>query len=123
MTRLPSKVQTGACSSSSTRSLKCVPLALSSSSWAVRYESGLVRVVVVRSIKNLEPFACVVLSAFFCAKDLCSIVHQRNAWVLRFAQNDNHNESEKPTSIGSDSDVTTFAGEGDRATQAHHTSS
>ena len=29
-------VQTGACSSSSTRSLKCVPLALSSLSWVVR---------------------------------------------------------------------------------------
>src|ERR1039458_6952715 len=46
MTRLPSKVQTGACSSSRTRSLKCVPLALSSSSWPVRNESGLVRVAV-----------------------------------------------------------------------------
>src|ERR1022692_183269 len=47
MTFLPSKVQTGACSSSSTRSLKCVPLALSSLSWSVRYERGLVRVAVV----------------------------------------------------------------------------
>src|ERR1022692_2203133 len=47
MTFLPSNVQTGACSSSSTRSLKCVPLALSSLSWPVRYESGLVRVAVV----------------------------------------------------------------------------
>ena len=46
MTFLPSKVQTGACSSSSTRSLKCVPLALSSLSWSVRKESGLVRVAV-----------------------------------------------------------------------------
>src|ERR1039458_7079268 len=47
MTFLPSNVQTGACSSSSTRSLKCVPLALSSLSWSVRYERGLVRVAVV----------------------------------------------------------------------------
>src|SRR6267378_6002618 len=46
MTRLPSNVHSGACSSSSTRSLKCVPLALSSSSWSVRNESGLVRVAV-----------------------------------------------------------------------------
>src|ERR1700686_3028521 len=46
MTRLPSKVHSGACSSSSTRSLKCVPLALSSVIWSVRNESGLVRVAV-----------------------------------------------------------------------------
>src|SRR5437660_4922777 len=47
MTFFPSNVQTGACSSSSTRSLKCVPLALSSLIWSVRYDSGLVRVAVV----------------------------------------------------------------------------
>ena len=46
MTRLPSNVHSGACSSSSTRSLKCVPLALSSFNWSVRKESGLVRVAV-----------------------------------------------------------------------------
>src|SRR5208337_3746029 len=54
MTCLPSKVQTGACSSSSTRSLKCVPLALSSSSCSVRNESGLVRVAVGMSYLGLE---------------------------------------------------------------------
>src|SRR5208283_2802392 len=52
MTFLPSKVHTGACSSSSTRSVKYVPLALSSLSWSVRYESGLVRVVVVMIPSN-----------------------------------------------------------------------
>src|SRR5882672_7152796 len=46
MTRLPSNVHSGACSSSNTRSLKCVPLALSSLSWSVRNESGLMRVAV-----------------------------------------------------------------------------
>src|SRR5579862_7760834 len=54
MTRLPSKVQSGACSSSSTRSLKCVPLARSSSSWVVRKESGLVRVRVVIEFSKLS---------------------------------------------------------------------
>src|SRR5580693_9328876 len=52
MTFLPSNVQIGACSSSRMRSLKCVPLALSSLSWSVRYVSGLVRVAVV--MKTLE---------------------------------------------------------------------
>src|SRR5579859_6012009 len=54
MTFLPSNVQTGACSSSSTRSLKCVPLALSSLSWSVKYESGLVRVAVL--MRTLETY-------------------------------------------------------------------
>src|SRR6266849_6269391 len=47
MTLLPSKVQTAACSSSRTRRRKCVPLALRSLSWSVRYDSGLARAVEV----------------------------------------------------------------------------
>src|SRR5579872_1673455 len=39
MTFLPSKVHTGACSSSSTRKRKCVPFCLSCSICSVRYES------------------------------------------------------------------------------------
>src|SRR5580765_7537378 len=39
MTCLPSTVHSGACSSSSTRSLKCVPFCLSSFIWSVRYDN------------------------------------------------------------------------------------
>src|SRR5271157_4323816 len=54
MTFLPSKVQTGACSSSSTRSLKYVPFCLRSSSWLVRKDSGLVRVTVAAMNERLR---------------------------------------------------------------------
>src|SRR5215470_4295516 len=54
MTRLPSKVHSGICGSSSTRNLKCVPRCFRSLSWSDRYESCGRAVVVVPMIEYLN---------------------------------------------------------------------